>query len=78
MIVLGAQKLAGENLKVIWAKFSTLSWSVFDMSVIAWHLKARPLLELKIRHRFCPVWFSLSMQGSLTEGEGSVQLTSLY
>jgi hypothetical protein len=55
MIVLGAQKLAGENLKVIWAKFSTLSWPVFDMSMIAWHLKARPLLELKIRHRFCPV-----------------------
>jgi hypothetical protein len=25
----GAHKLMGENLKVIWAEFSTLSWAVF-------------------------------------------------
>jgi hypothetical protein len=27
----GAQKLTGENLKLVWAEFSTLSWAVLIM-----------------------------------------------
>ncbi len=47
------QKLSGVKLKVVWAKFSTLSLAVFVMSVIMWHSQARPHLELKTWHRFC-------------------------
>ncbi len=39
----------GENLKVVWAKFSTLSQAVFVMNVMTWHRQARPCLELKTR-----------------------------
>ncbi len=49
------QKLMGENIKVVWAKFSTLSWAVFGMHVIAWHTHACPHLELKTQPRFCLV-----------------------
>jgi hypothetical protein len=48
----GAQKLTGENLKVVWAKFSTLSEAVFAMCVIARQSQARPHLEMKTRPRF--------------------------
>jgi hypothetical protein len=42
----------GENLKVFWAKLSTLSLTVFILSVIAWQTQACPHLELKIQLRF--------------------------
>jgi hypothetical protein len=42
----------GENIKVVWAKFSTLSWAVLVMSTIVWHIQTRPHLELKNRPRF--------------------------
>ncbi len=57
----GAQELTGDNLKVAWDKFSTLSWAVFVISVIAWQTQARPHLELKIQSRLCPVSLSLSI-----------------
>ncbi len=37
----------GDNLKVISAEFSNLSWAVFDMSVAAQHRQASLHLELK-------------------------------
>ncbi len=46
--------LLGEILQVIWAKFSTLSWAIFIMNT-----QARPPLELKTLHNFCPVSISL-------------------
>jgi hypothetical protein len=42
----------GNNLKVVWADFSTLSLAVFVLSVIEWNTKARLHLELKTRSRF--------------------------
>jgi len=39
----------GENLKVVWAKFSALSLAVLVMSV------TNPHLKLKTVPRFCPV-----------------------
>ncbi len=69
----------GEKLNVVWAEFSTLSWAAFVMSGMIWHMQARPRLELKTRPRFYPVNISFSIrQGTLSEGEGSVQQTSLY
>ncbi len=62
----GAQKLTGENLKVAWAEFSTLSMPVFAMSVIARHGQARPHLELKTQVRFCPVGSRLFMHRCYT------------
>ncbi len=53
-----------ENPKVVWAKFSTLSWVVFVKSVIAWHAQARPHLELKNRPMLCPANLSLSTNTS--------------
>jgi hypothetical protein len=44
--------LTGENLKVLFAEFSTLGQGVFVMSVILWHRQTRPHLELKARLRF--------------------------
>jgi hypothetical protein len=35
-IMWGAQKLMGDNLKVVWAEFSTLSLAVLIMSATAW------------------------------------------
>jgi hypothetical protein len=46
----GARKLMGENLEVVRAEFSTLSWAVFDVSIIIRHRQACPHLELKM----CP------------------------
>ncbi len=57
----GAEKLTGENLKVVWAEFSTLSLVVFIMNVISLSRHVRPHLELKTRPRFRPVSLSLSM-----------------
>jgi hypothetical protein len=72
-------KLKGDSLKVVCAEFSTLSLAVFVMSVIEWHLQARPHLELKTQPRFHPVCLSLPMtsgfklafdQGTLNEKGG--------
>ncbi len=46
--ILKAQKPIGENLKVVWAKFSTLSLAVVVMIIITWHEHGRPCLELKM------------------------------
>jgi hypothetical protein len=43
--------------------FSTLSYVVFVMSVIAWHRQAHSHLELKTRPRVCPVYLCLSVRG---------------
>ncbi len=51
----------GDNLKAVWAEFSTLSLAVFVISVNECHTQARPRLELKICSTFCPVSLSLSM-----------------
>ncbi len=37
-LIRGALKLKGENLRVVGAEFSTLSWAVFVMSAIALHI----------------------------------------
>jgi hypothetical protein len=42
----------GDNLKVVWEKFLTLSWVVLVMGVLAWHVQACPHLELKTRPGF--------------------------
>jgi hypothetical protein len=34
----GARYLTGDNLEVVWAEFSTLSWAVlFQSNLTAWH-----------------------------------------
>jgi hypothetical protein len=53
--------LSGVKLKVVWAKFSTLSLAVFVMNVIMWHAQERPHLELKPRRMFCPLSLSQSI-----------------
>ncbi len=61
MIEQGARYLTGDNLKVVWAKFSTLSKVILLYCALsAWH-DMQPLLELKIWPRVCPVGSSLSM-----------------
>ncbi len=51
----GARKLTGENLKAVWAEFSTFKLGCFVMYAIAQHIQqAHPNLELKTRPRFCP------------------------
>ncbi len=50
--------IMGENLKVFWAKFSTLNKTVFVIIVIIQYRQARPHLELKTRPRFSPLWFN--------------------
>ncbi len=48
----------GENLKVVWAEFSTLSWVVLVYCVVsAWH-GMQPLLELKTQPGVRPVSYS--------------------
>ncbi len=57
----GARYLMGENLKVVWAKFSTISQVVLlYCAVSAWH-DMQPLPRLKTRTRVCPVSKSLSI-----------------
>ncbi len=50
----------GEELKLVWVEFSTLSWAVLVMRVIVLHRKGRPNLELKTRLKFSLVSISLS------------------
>jgi hypothetical protein len=57
----GVLTLTGDNLKVVWAEFSTLSWAVFVLNEIAWPGQVRPHLELKTLPNFCPVSSSLFM-----------------
>jgi hypothetical protein len=57
----GARKLTGENLKVVWAEFSTLSEAVLQSVHGFWPIHTRPSLDLKARSRFRPVSLSLSM-----------------
>jgi hypothetical protein len=45
----------GENLKVVWAKFSALSLAVLVMSVTVWYRQTNPHLKLKTLPMFCPV-----------------------
>jgi hypothetical protein len=56
-----ARKLIEENLKVVRAKFSTLSQAFFVMSIIAWHRLIQQHLELKTRPRFRPISLNLSV-----------------
>ncbi len=62
----------GENLKIVWAEFSTLSQAVFVTSAIASHVRACPHLQLKTVPMFQPV--SLSLFGVFT-GEQIIQYT---
>ncbi len=48
----GSAKANGENLRVFWAEFSTLSQAVFVMSVITGHAQSCSHLELKARPVF--------------------------
>jgi hypothetical protein len=57
----GVRKLTGENLEVVWAKFSNFKLGCLVVYAIAQRMQARPSLELKARPRFCPVRLSLSM-----------------
>ncbi len=57
----GVQKLTGDKLKVVWAKFSSSSKVVLVMSVTAWHTQERPHLELKTRPWIHHDSLSLSM-----------------
>jgi hypothetical protein len=53
----------GENLKVVWAEFLTLSWGSFALLKELHGANARPNLKLKTRPSFCPASLSLSMVG---------------
>ncbi len=64
--MLGVRKLKGENLKVVLAKFSTLSLAVFIMSVILYR-QTRPHLDLKTGSRFSHVSLSLPMVNVMKE-----------
>jgi hypothetical protein len=65
-----ARERTGENPEVARAEFSTLSLAVFVASVIARHRQARPRVELKTRHSFCPVDSSLSVEGNIFKDLG--------
>ncbi len=58
---MGVQKLTGDNLKVVLAKFSTFNLGCFVMYANAQCIQARPGLELKTWPRLCPVSFSSSV-----------------
>jgi hypothetical protein len=47
------EKLTGENLKVVWPKFSFLSSAVFEMSEIASHIQVCLKLEFKTLPSLC-------------------------
>jgi hypothetical protein len=54
-------KLTGENLKVVWVQFSTLSQSfLLHDNVNVWHTSSPPY-SWKLGKGFCPVSWSLSM-----------------
>jgi hypothetical protein len=78
-----AKAIVGEP-KSSFGRVFNFKLGCFVMCAIVRYTQARPSPELKTRPRFRPVSLHLSMlkvptnQGSLTEGNGSVQLTSLY
>ncbi len=45
----------GDNLKVIWAEFSTLSQAVLLHINISAFVLVQPILELKTKLQVCPV-----------------------
>jgi hypothetical protein len=51
----------GENLRVVWAEFSTLGLAVLQNVYNPWPVQIRPSLDLKTRPRFNPVSLRLSM-----------------
>jgi hypothetical protein len=54
----------GENLRVVWAEFFTLSWGSFAfLEELHTANDANQNLKLKTRPRFCPASLSLSMVG---------------
>ncbi len=59
-VIEGMQKLKGENLKVVWTEFSTLSLAVLVMSVTARYRQTRSHLKLETQLRYCPVSLRLS------------------
>jgi hypothetical protein len=52
---LGRAKDSRRWPKIVWARFSTLSWTVFIMTAIVLYTQACPGLELKILPRLYPV-----------------------
>ncbi len=57
----GAEYLTGENLKVVWAKFSTLFYIILLYCAVSACRDMQPLLELKTQPRVHPVSLSVSM-----------------
>ncbi len=57
----GARKVTGDNLKVVWAEFSTLSLAVLQNVYNPWPVQTRLSLDLKTRSRFRSVSLSLPM-----------------
>ncbi len=55
----------GENLKVVWAEFSTLSWVVLLNVHNSWPIQTMQSLGLKTWPRFRPVSLSLSRPESI-------------
>jgi len=51
----------GENLKVVWAEFSTLSYAVLQNVYNSLPTQTQPSLDLKTQPRFRPVSLSFSM-----------------
>jgi hypothetical protein len=56
-----AQKLTGDNLKVVCAEFTTVRYGVFVMSVMTIQRQAHPHLQLQTWPRFGPLSLSLTM-----------------
>jgi hypothetical protein len=54
------QKLEGENLKVLWAEFSSLIWAVLLLGMPLNGNHTHPHLDLKTRPRFILASLSLS------------------
>jgi hypothetical protein len=57
----GAQKLTGENLKVVLGRVFNFKLGYFVMQAIAQYMQACPSIELKTRPRPCSDSLSLSM-----------------
>jgi hypothetical protein len=74
----GARKLTGENLKVIWAEFSTLTLIVSQNVYNLWPIQTPPSLDLKTRTRLCPVSLSLSMDKLKLTGRNMAKFSTLY
>jgi hypothetical protein len=51
-------KAGGDNLKVIWIKFSHSKFGCFILNIIATLREARLHLQLKIQPRFCPTAYT--------------------